>query len=370
MSFHWRAARGRSESCADSRPDAPHSLGSYIDAGQGGFVGSNPTMNDVAREAGVALKTVSRYVNGATNINPVLAQRIGEAITELGYRRNVAAASIRPGQSSKIVGLIIEDLGNPVYSTLARAIEAEVAQHGYLLTIASSSESGQQHDYIVDRLMELRVDGLIIVPPREQGRSWKDVAPPIPPLVIVDRPVDIDQVDTIVATDAAGSQEATEQLFSEGANRVAFIGDSLSIFSVNERYQGYRRAHETNGLPVNERYVVTTAHDSHDALQSVRRLVLEGEIDAVFAANNRAAIGSLLAFGELGRRLPLIGFDDFEAATLLSPAVSVVSQDFVQIGTVAAQILVARMRGNVDPYRTVVVPTALLLRGSEKPEIV
>lgn len=329
-------------------------------------MGSNPTMNDVAREARVALKTVSRYVNGETNINPVMAERIRAAIAQLGYRRNLAAASIRPGQSSKIVGLIIEDLGNPVYSTLARAVEAEVARGGYLLTIASSSESGEQHDKIVDRLMELRIDGLIIVPPREQGRSWRDVAPPIPPLVFLDRPVDAEGVDTLVAADAQGSEEAVEQLFREGAKRVAFVGDSLSIYPIEQRHQGYMRAHAARSLPVDERFVVTDAHDSEQALATVRRLMAEGEVDAIFAANNRAAVGALLAFRELGRRLPLIGFDDFEAATLMSPAVSVVSQDFEQIGTSAARILLERMSGSEEPHRTTVVPTTLVLRGSEK----
>jgi LacI family transcriptional regulator len=323
-------------------------------------------MNDVAREARVALKTVSRYVNGETNINPAMAERIRLAIAQLGYRRNLAAASIRPGQSSKLVGLIIEDLGNPVYSTLARAVEAEVARSGYLLTIASSSESGEQHDKIVDRLMELRIDGLIIVPPREQGRAWRDIAPPIPPTVFLDRPVDADGVDTLVAADAQGSEEAVAQLFHEGAHRVAFIGDSLSIYPIQQRYQGYLRAHTAQSREIDERFVVTDAHDSDEALASVRRLMAAGEIDAIFAANNRAAIGALLAFRELGRRLPLIGFDDFEAAALLNPAVSVVSQDFARMGTTAAGILLDRMSGGTDAYRTIVLPTRLVLRGSEK----
>jgi LacI family transcriptional regulator len=105
-----------------------------------------PTMVDVARSADVSLKTVSRFVNGATNIDPVLGERISAAIRALGYTRNMAAASLRPGRSGRIVGLVIEDLGNPSYPALTRSVEAEVRAAGYLLLSASSEESGAMFD--------------------------------------------------------------------------------------------------------------------------------------------------------------------------------------------------------------------------------
>lgn len=111
---------------------------------------TTPTMNDVAREARVGLKTVSRYVNGQTNIDPVLAGRIGDAIVALGYRRNLAAASIRPGWTSRVLGLIISDLANPYYSVLTRSIETYAREKGYLLISASSNT------------VQLRSDGVVL----------------------------------------------------------------------------------------------------------------------------------------------------------------------------------------------------------------
>ena len=151
-------------------------------------MGNSPTMNDVAREAGVALRTVSRYVNGATNIDSELAERIRLAIDTLGYRRNLAAASIRPGWDSKVLGLIIGDLSNPYYTALTRAIEREASERGYLLITASSEEDGIRHDKLVDRLVEQRVDGLIIVPPRNPSREWQDSGDNLPPTVFLERP--------------------------------------------------------------------------------------------------------------------------------------------------------------------------------------
>lgn len=325
----------------------------------------SPTMNDVAREAGVALKTVSRYVNGETNINPALTERIAAAITALGYRRNLAAASIRPGWTSKTLGLVISDLANPYYSVLTRAIENHARSHGYLVISASSDENGAQHDRIVDRLMEKRIDALISVPPRDAGREWSTVPPPIPPLVFLDRPVDFAAADTVLADNAGGARSAVAELLRNGARRVAFIGDSPSIYTMSERLSGYRTALEDAGIAVDERLISGDAHSSEDAASAVAALQRSASIDAVFAANNRASVGALLAFREAGR-LPLIGFDDFEAAQLSTPPVSVVSQDIPEMGRLAAELALGRLAGDASPHRTHVLATTLQLRGSER----
>lgn len=327
----------------------------------------SPTMNDVAREAGVALKTVSRFVNGETNINPALTERIQTAISTLGYRRNLAAASLRPGRTSKVLGLIISDLANPYYSTLARAIEGLAGERGYLVMSASSEEDGERHDRLVDRLMGERVDALIVVPPRNPARSWSNVVHLISPLVFLDRPVPFPDADTVLADNAGGAFQATRALTAEGARRVAFVGDALEIYTMRERHAGYVTALAEAGAEYDDRLVSTDAHTSEQAADTVSRLLEDGTADGVFAANNRAAVGALLAFRAKGRRLPLIGFDDFEAAPLSTPAVSVVSQDIPLMGRTAAEVALARLAGDDSPRQTHVLPTRLMLRGSERP---
>jgi LacI family transcriptional regulator len=323
-------------------------------------------MNDVAREAKVGLKTVSRYVNGETNIGAPLAARIQDAIDALGYRRNLAAASIRPGWTSRMLGLIISDLANPYYSMIAGAVESTARDHGYLLTIGSSDESGRHHDLLVDRLMGQRVDSLIVVPPRESARDWAQLPPPIPPLVFVDRPSAFDRADTVLADNVGGAHAATAALAERGARRIAFVGDSLDIWTMRERLAGYHSALLEHHLDEHPTLIVTDAHRSGDAAVAIGRLLTDGSIDAVFAANNRACVGALIAFGKHGARLPLIGFDDFEAATLSSPAISVVTHDIALMGTTAARIAFSRVSGATDEHRTHVLPTTLILRGSER----
>jgi LacI family transcriptional regulator len=323
-------------------------------------------MNDVAREAGVALKTVSRFVNGATNIDPVLAARIDGAIHTLGYRRNLAAASIRPGRSSGVIGMIIGDLANPYYSVLARAVETYAREQDYLLITASSDEDGVRHDRLVDRLLDQRAEGLLVVPPRRTARRWDQVLSPLPPLVFLDRPVAFEQADTVLADNEGGAYEATRTLIRCGAQQVAFVGDDPAIYTMRERFAGYLRAMQEAGLVVEHDLVRTDAHNAEQARAAVGDLLIYTGADAVFAANNRSAVGALSAFADAERRVALIGFDDFEGASLVQPAVSVVSQPIVEMGRRAAEILIGRLAGSTSPRTTHVLPTTLVVRGSEQ----
>jgi LacI family transcriptional regulator len=147
---------------------------------------------------------------------------------------------------------------------------------------------------------------------------------------------------------------------------VAFVGDDPSIYTMRERFAGYLRAVQEAGLAVDPDLVRMDAHDAEQATATVADLLTSTSADAVFAANNRAAVGSLTAFARSRRRVALIGFDDFEGASLVQPAVSVVAQPIVEMGQRAAQILIDRLCGDNSPHTTQVLPTTLLVRGSEQ----
>ena len=327
----------------------------------------NPTMNDVACEANVALKTVSRFVNGETNINPQMNERIFAAIQKLGYRRNLAAASIRPGQTTKVLGLIIGDISNPFYSALTAAVEREARKRGYLLISASSEESGETHDRLVSRLLAQQVEGLIVVPPRVPGAAWAELDPSGVPLVFVDRPAAAQNSDVVLADNYGGAKLATSRLIAEGAHRIVFLGDKLDIFTMSERLGGYSDAFSQAGLTIDADLVRSTIHSVDDAALELSRLLDEvPHIQGIFAANNRATMGSLIAFNTVRRRVALIGFDDFEAARLGEPPVSVVVQDVSKMGRRAVECLLSRIETDDLAPRRIILTTELVLRGSER----
>ena len=129
----------------------------------------------------------------------------------------------------------------------------------------------------------------------------------------------------------------------------------------------YKRQLQEASLHPDEALEFTSAHSVEDAAELVARILEDGAADAILAANNRAAIGALRTFQATGRRLPLVAFDDFEAADIVQPQVSVVSQDIRLMGQRAGEILLERLQGLQRPPETIVLPTQLVLRGSERP---
>lgn len=323
-----------------------------------------PTMHDVARQAGVSLKTVSRVVNVGPNVTPAVRERVTLAIAHLGYTPNLAARSLRPGQRTHFVGLIIEDIGNPFYSALARSVEQVFHQAGYLVVTASCEEEGSRYREVVGRLLERRVDGLLVVPPRGQIPP-ESSSRHLPPVVFVDRP-GREPGDTVLTDNRNGARAGALCLLRAGASRVAFVGDSLDIYTGRERLAGYTEALSLDGRPPPPEHVLAGHGDVASAAAAVLGLMsTRPDVDAVLAGNNRATLGCLRAFSEAGRRLRLVGFDDFEAATLVQPRVTVVAHDVGELGRRAAHLLLRRLNGWEGPPETQVLATTLSVRGSE-----
>lgn len=327
-----------------------------------------PTMKDVAKVAGVGLKTVSRYVNGETNINPELSQRIQEAIEQLGYTRNLAAASIRPGWSSKMIGLVISDMADPFYSGIASAIEKELASEDFILILAHSFDRGESMDEVLKRLIEQRVEGLILVPPHTPSQILADPARLGVPTVLLDRPTPAGSLDVVMADNFEGARQAGMLLRENGFSKPSFLGDSLTIYTMRERYRGLCAAFDLDSTDSQPLPGWFQAHTKQQATEGAKQLLNEGDIDCIFAANNRATTGTLSAFQETDRWLPIVGFDDFENASLIMGGLTVVAQDVNGIGSTAAQLLLQRIRGEAPDTREVVLDVELIRRGSERPD--
>jgi LacI family transcriptional regulator len=324
-------------------------------------------MRDVAREAGVSLKTVSRVVNGEAGVGPATAARVTAAIDALGYRRNEIARSLRPGQASATVGLVIGDAGNPFYSTIARAVEEVARRYRHLLITASSEDDPNREREVVQALTRHRVDGLLIVPAGRGGEQLY-LQPEFrlgTPLVFVDRPPVGVEADTILIDNVGGARRAVEHLLAHGHRRIGVVGDAPSFSTVQERLAGYRQALATAGIPFEESLVRLSPHDTAEA-ESVASALLDGpdDVTAIFATNNRMSIGVLRALRTHRRRIALVGFDDFELADMLSTPVTVVRHDTAEMGRLAAERLFARLSGDDSPPRRLVLPTVLVPRGS------
>lgn len=323
-----------------------------------------PTMKDVAAHAGVALKTVSRVVNDEPGVAPAKAAQVRISIEELGFRRNDGARLLRTGQTASI-GLVLEDIGDPFYSALSRAVEDVAHQHGSLLFTGSSDEQPGREQQLSLAFCARRVDGLIIVPAAADHRYLLPEIEAGMAAVFVDRPAGMIEADAVLTDNITGARAGVAHLISHGHRRIGYIGDAAGIYTARLRYRGYLDSMTEAGLPVSQSWVAQAPPDPAGIGRAVASLLSgPAPVTAVFCGNNRSAVLTLRELARAGARPAVVSFDDFELADLLTPAVTVVAQDPAEMGRVAAGLLFRRLAGDHGPAQRVELPTRLLARGS------
>jgi LacI family transcriptional regulator len=322
-------------------------------------------MEDVARQAGVALKTVSRVVNDEPGVRPDTAERVRVAITELGYRRHDGARVLRRGQTASI-GLILEDIGDPFYATLSRAVEDVASRHGTLLITGSSDEDPDREQEVALTFCARRVDGLIIIPASADHSYLEPEMAHGCAVVFVDRPPRLVEADTVLTDNRGGAMTGVTHLISNGHRRIGFVGDDISIYTAAERLRGYTDAMSAAGLPVADPAWVATGTPSQPGIRAAlhRMLSVPAPVTAVFCGNNRVTALVLRELREARARVALVGFDDLELADLLEPGVTVVAQNTGELGRIAAEMLFRRLDVYDAEPELIELRTSLITRGS------
>ncbi|MGP3981733.1 LacI family DNA-binding transcriptional regulator [Streptomyces sp. KR80] len=321
-------------------------------------------MKDVALRAGVGLKTVSRVVNGEPGVTPDTMRRVQESIEALGFRRNDSARVLRKGRTASI-GLVLEDLADPFYGPMSRAVEETARAHGALLIHGSSAEDSERERELALAFCARRVDGLVIVPASDDHRYLEPEIAAGVATVFVDRPPGRIEADVVLTDNFTGARDGVAHLIAHGHRRIGFIGDQPRIHTATERLRGYRAAMADAGLPVDDSWVALGSTDP-ERVRSAALSMLDGPepITALFSGNNRVTVTAVRVLSGRPRPVALVGFDDFELADLLSPAVTVIAQDAAQLGRTAAERLFRRLDGGADEPVQVLLPTRLIPRGS------
>ncbi|NDL59159.1 LacI family DNA-binding transcriptional regulator [Phytoactinopolyspora sp. XMNu-373] len=321
-------------------------------------------MNDVARTAGVGLKTVSRVVNGEPRVRPETARKVHAAITKLGFRRHEGARWLRQG-STACIGMVLEDMADPFYSMLTRAVEQVARAKGFLVFTGSSEADPAQERELAQAFCARRVDGLVIAPASQDHRYLEPELQAGVVVVFVDRPAQNIDADAVLADNAGGVRAGIAHLLSQGHRRIGFLGDTPEIFTAAQRLRGYQEALAAAGLPFDESLVAMGRPEQGFVRMSFDRFFAGPEpVSALFTGNNRATVAALRELATRTERPALVGFDDFELADLLHPAITVVKQDAAAIGRTAADLLFRRISGDDGPARTIELSTQLIPRGS------
>jgi LacI family transcriptional regulator len=326
------------------------------------------TMKDVAALAGVAIKTVSRVVNGEPDVHPNTRARIEAAIEQLNYRHNVVASSIRrrTGRTASI-GLIVEDLANPFAAVLARVVQDFALEQQHLVLIGSSDGVPERERELVTEFVARRVDGLVVMPTgvdesyleRERDRGV--------PVVFVDRPGRGIEADAVLSDNASSMRDAVRHLAEHGHRTIGYIGDRRRLYTAAQRLRGYRAGMRALAGHVDERYVSADVRTSVEATRAAAVLLdLDPPPTALLCGNDVLTTGALHALQARGLRdtVAVVGFDDHNLAALLAPPLTVLDQDVATLGRLATERLFQRLAGDVADYERMVVPVTLIPRGS------
>jgi LacI family transcriptional regulator len=326
------------------------------------------TIKDVAKQAGVSTATVSRVLNGDPRVTPAYREAVLEAVTALNYRRDRIARNLRV-RRSQIIGLIISDIQNPFFTSVVRGVEDVAYENDYTLLLCNSDEDNHKERLYLDIMISERTAGVIISPASQIDNYSKAVLDAGIPVVAVDRRMlDLD-VDTVVVDNLEGTYQAVKHLVSLGHKRIAFIGGPLQVTTAQERRHGYLRALKEHGILPDPALIKVSDYKLVGGYRAAREVLDLGEPPtALFAANNLTTLGALNCIHEKGLRIPqdvaVVGFDDMPWAASLDPPLTAVAQPTYELGRMAADLLLQRIKDTNREIVEVKLGSRLVVRRS------
>ena len=311
--------------------------------------------------------TVSRVLSGSAPVAKETRDRVHLAVNQLKYRPDPIARSLRQARSRSI-GLIVPNFYDPFFATCAHAIGLVAKKHQYSVSVTTSDEDAGAEFTEANLMVLNHVDGLAVIP-AAIGKSCFD-RPEFHAthIVTLDRPIRGHRFNSVLVENREGAKQAVEHILWHGHKRISYLGLSEKLYTLNERYQGYRKAMQQAGLTPDRHLTCRTEEETCARIQQT--MSSSTPPTAFFIGNNLVMRNALHAFSKLNIRIPkdiaVIGFDDFEMADIFNPSITVVRQPALELGRVAAEILFSSLeKKNVSLVgQRIILPCELVIRQS------
>jgi LacI family transcriptional regulator, galactose operon repressor len=320
------------------------------------------TLIDVAQHCGVSRATVSLVLNDSPLVAAKTRDRVRQAMTELGYVYNRAAASLRT-QHSDAIGVVLTNITNPYFAEIAVGLQDILTSSGTVPLLAISGEDRDLQHRLVKSLVERNVDGIVLIP--AHGTTSHDLPDLLgTPLVLLARRLNGMDVDYVGAQNREGGYAAAEHLYSHGCRRIAFVGGYADSSARDERAGGVEAFLNDHGLTLDTDHSVVCEPSRPEAREAAIRLITtDPDVDGIVCFSDVVAFGVLDAIADIGRRIGsdvrVIGFDDVHDAGLNRPSLSSVAVPVRETGRRAAQLVLERSAGSTDPTVREEFPTKL-----------
>jgi LacI family transcriptional regulator len=338
-------------------------LPSMAGAKSGGAMTSKSMLRDVARTAGVSLRTASRVLNDDPNVAATTRDRVQTVIRDLHYTPDLMARSLRAGKDATI-GVVVESVADPFFSEVVAAIELAASHTSNSVFIASTLGDPDRERNLVGQLLQRRVSGLLLAP-TAGDHSWLPAAAGTTPVVLIDRPAPGLDADLVGIDDHAATAAAVDHLLAHGHRRIAYIGDYPDVLTSRARLAGFQETMAARGFPVPPELVRADCPDPRSAAEATRALLSEYAPTAFVSAATRCSLGVVPALHASHRTdVALVGLGDFAMADSLQPGITVLDHPAGPIGQAAVDRLLARLADPSLPVTSNRIRVALIERGS------
>ena len=328
------------------------------------------TLRDVALRAGVSPRTVSNVVNEFRHVSPAMRTRVQAALTELNYKPNLLARSLRQGRTG-ILTLLLPQLTVAYFAELAHEVVERAGELGCTVMIDETGGQPDRERALVEVAAQSSwVDGVLLSSLGLHGRDLAGLAESVP-VVLLGEQTASTALDHVGIDNVEAAREAVRHLINSGRRRIAAIGgySGGSDATSRLRLRGYRQELRAAGLPADGLYVRTQDYKRASGAAAVRSLLSRGEPpDGVFCFSDELAVGVLRELYVQGLRVPsdisVIGWDDIEDAQFAAPSLTSIRPDKARIATMAVDMLLQRMQGSQERPRDARVGYELIVRES------
>lgn len=327
-----------------------------------------PTIQDVAKLAGVAPITVSRVLNHSGYASEETRARVEDAVATLGYVPNTLARGLR-SKRTHTLALVMTDITNPFFTMIARGVEDTASNLDYTVIYCNTDESEREEEKYINILVQKQVDGVLLVPACGNSKSIQFLQSNDIPFVLIDRTLPNIEVDLVRGDSEQGAYDLTRHLFEIGHRNIVTITGPQEISTAQDRASGYRRAMKEAGLEefIQVYYGSFTQTSGYKLAQQA--FSMQPRPTAILGGNNFISIGILKALRDAGFGVPedvsVVGFDDLPESLIIDPFLTVATQPAYEMGRQATDLLLKRISGQMEKtVQEIVLPTEIIVRRS------
>lgn len=329
---------------------------------------SSINISDVAKHAGVSTATVSRVLSDKRHVSEATRQKVWKAVEELGYRPNRVARRLRVGRAD-VIGLVIPDILNPFFTVASRAIQDVAQEADFSVILCNTDEDPKKEEKYLALLEDEAVAGIIFCPAQENNQTVTDTFIKEMPFVTLDRRLTNVETDHVLLDNVNAAREIVTHLIEQGHSRIGAITGKMTVTTGRERQEGYKQALLDHGIE----YEPMLAKKVIPKIDQGRKAALElmnqpNPPTAIFTGSNLLTIGLLHAIQETSLAVPddiaIAGFDELPFNSLALPWITTIQQPNYELGKVAAELLLERIRNPIGAKRQVMLRGEMIVRQS------